>query len=795
MNRRIITIRGIVQGVGFRPFVYRLAHRFHVRGSVGNDGGAVRIDAEARAAVLDDFVDALTVEAPPLARIYAIEQRFAEPMRVLGFFIESSGLGDPQSILISPDVAPCAECLAEMRDPRDRRYRYPFLNCTNCGPRLTIVTGAPYDRERTTMNGFAMCRECRAEYEDPTNRRFHAQPIACPHCGPQLKATDGGGRPFDTVDPLALFANALLDGQIGALKGLGGYYLVCDARNASAVELLRRRKHRDEKPFALVAATADSAGQYCRLSDHERALLESPQRPIVLLARLPVVSRDGAPCAEVAPGNQAFGVMLPSTPLHYLLMDAVGDVPLVMTSGNRSDEPTAYEDDDALGRLGDVADVFLRHNRPIQVRCDDSVVRVVDNISQPVRRSRGYAPEPLSLPIACHRPTLAVGGQLKGTFALGRDNAAVVSHHLGDLDHWSAYQAFERDLRLYEQLFQTSPDIIVHDMHPDYASTRYAQHRAERDGLERLAVQHHHAHMAACMAEHGLNEPVIGVSFDGTGWGERGSLLDGERFDDAFAVWGGEFLVGDYRQVRRAARLRYVPLPGGDRAIREPWRMAVAHLHDAGRDSAEFLPRIAERERRTIATLVERRRHAPPTSSVGRLFDAVAAAAGLRDRVSYEGQAAQQWEASATTAEPDYAYGFDLVTTVDAASWVLDTRPLIRDLADEVRRREPLNRIARRFHTTLAQMIVETCRRIRGATGVNVVVLSGGVFLNALLTHDAVAALTREGFRPYRHRLVPPNDGGLCLGQLAVAAALSSPHSTTDVRNHRAPSLLAPLQA
>jgi hydrogenase maturation protein HypF len=752
MERRAVEVRGIVQGVGFRPFVYHLATSLNLAGFVNNQTGTVRIEIEGEPAALDRFLAELAAHPPPLARV---EHTSWEPLPLRGeaeFRIAPSEADAAAPIFISPDVAVCDDCLAEMSDPADRRFGYPFLNCTNCGPRLTIITGAPYDRASTTMAGFPMCPACWAEYDDPANRRFHAQPTACPACGPRLILRDASGERLDAGDPLAHFAEALRAGKIGALKGLGGYHLACDARDASAMAELRRRKHRDEKPFAVMVANAAAAETLCDVQPAERELLVSFRRPIVLL-------RKRSPCGvadAVAPGNPALGVMLPYTPLHHLLMRAVGGIPLVMTSGNRSDEPIAYEDADALERLLGIADLFLNHDRPIHVRCEDSVTRVIDGLELPLRRSRGYAPQSVPLPVARPLPVLAVGGQFKGTFALGRDRQAFLSHHVGDLDDYSAYRAFVRDIGLYEQLFAVRPALLVHDFHPEYASTRYARERAEREGIGLLAVQHHHAHLAACLADNGLDGPALGVTFDGTGYGTDG------------AVWGGEFLVGDCRQFRRVAHLRYVGLPGGEQAIRQPWRLAVAHLADAGAECPSLAARLNRAEVRLVRQMLEKRVNAPWTSSAGRLFDAVASLAGVRDRVSYEGQAAVELEWLATGVEADGTYPFGLAP---GEPLVVDTRPLIRAVADDVNRGADAARVARRFHTTLVELIATACARIRAATGLAAVALSGGVFLNALLTREVTARLTGAGFRVYRHRQVPPNDGGLSLGQLAVALA------------------------
>jgi hydrogenase maturation protein HypF len=755
MERRAIAVDGVVQGVGFRPFVYGLAARLQLCGFVQNRTGGVWIEVEGDAPSLDRFLCELTGSAPSLAQIQQVSWEPRAPQGDGRFRIEHSAAGAAGAVFISPDTATCADCLAELLDPSDRRYRYPFLNCTNCGPRLTIVTGAPYDRERTTMTSFVMCAACRAEYEDPANRRFHAQPTACPVCGPWLEAQQSDGTRIETPPPLEAFVAALRAGRIGAVKGLGGYHLACVARSETAVAELRRRKHRDEKPFALMVRDVAAAEALCEVLPAERDLLVSPRRPIVLLRKRP-----GAAVAEsVAPRNPCLGVMLPYTPLHHLLLRALDGIPLVMTSGNQSDEPIAHDDRDAQERLAGIADVFLTHNRPIHVRCDDSVTRVVDGGELPLRRSRGYAPQAVPLPMPCAQPVLAVGGQLKATFALGRERQAFLSHHLGDLDHYAAYRAFVKDVALYEQLFAFRPALVAHDLHPDYASTRYARERQEREGLRCLAVQHHHAHLAGCMAENGLDEPVLGVAFDGTGYGTDG------------AVWGGEFLVGDYRGFRRAAHLRYVGMPGGEQAIREPWRMAVAHLADAGATVPQLKRRLPPAALWTAAKMLERRLNTPWTSSAGRLFDAVASLAGVRDRVSHEGQAAMELEWLAMGVTAAEAYPFDVAEAREDEPLVIDTRPLIWAVAADVRGGEDAARIARRFHTTVLEMIVMVCERLRRATGLEAVVLSGGVFMNALLTYEVSERLKTAGFRVYRHRLVPPNDGGLSLGQLAVAAA------------------------
>jgi len=757
MDRRAIAVSGIVQGVGFRPFIYDLATRLGLRGFVKNQSGGVVIEVEGEADCLDRFVAELVSRPPPLARLDEVRWSPRDRRGEVQFRIEPSDDDSCSPIFISADVATCDDCLRELFDPGDRRYRYPFLNCTNCGPRLTIVREAPYDRERTTMAQFAMCPACRAEYENPRDRRFHAQPTACPSCGPRLRALGVLDQLLEADAALKMGIASLEDGKIVALKGLGGYHLACLARDHRAVAELRRRKHRDEKPLAIMVRDLAEARAVCAVDPAEEELLVSPRRPIVLLRRLP-----RAEVAElVAPGNPSLGVMLPYTPLHHLLLQGLDGAPLVMTSGNSSDEPIAYDDADARNRLAGIADLFLTHDRPIHLRCDDSVTRVVAGEELPLRRSRGYAPAPLRLPVHCLVPTLALGGQLKVTFALGRDRHAFLSHHLGDLDYYEAYRAYVEAIAHYERLFGFLPELIVHDLHPDYASTRYARERTGSAPL--LAVQHHHAHVASCMADNGLNEPVIGVAFDGTGFGTDG------------AIWGGEFLTGDYRGFRRAAHIRYVPMPGGEQAIREPWRMAAAYVADLGQGDAVLETRVPRSALAAVRQLIDRRANAPFTSSVGRLFDGVAALTGIRDRVSYEGQAAMELEWLAIPVAPDGAYSFDIQETGDGelgdSALVVDTRPLFREVVADLSRGHEAAKIARRFHSTLVELVAQVCRRLRQTSGLDVVVLSGGVFQNALLTTEVNARLVCDGFRVCRHRRVPPGDGGLSCGQLAIAAA------------------------
>ncbi len=757
MDRRAIAIRGIVQGVGFRPYVYGLACDLRLNGFVKNSAGGVLIEVEGETPSLDRFLAALTTRPPPLARVDELSWSTRPPRGDPSFCIEPSEFADSGSIFISPDIATCDDCVAELFEPANRRFRYPFLNCTNCGPRLTIITGSPYDRDRTSMASFAMCAECRAEYHDPGDRRFHAQPTACAVCGPRLRLLDHAGDPIACDDPVAWTAQALVAGKIAAVKGLGGYHLTCSATDDRAVTELRSRKRRDEKPFALMVADLAAAREICEVSPVEADLLSSERRPIVLLRR----RSGGFVAGAVAPGNPWLGVMLPYTPVHHLLLREISGTPLVMTSGNRSDEPIAYKDEGAIERLTEIADFFLAHDRPIHIRCDDTVTRFVAGDELPLRRSRGHAPQPIRMPVECCVPTLALGGQMKATFALGRGHHALISHHIGDLDHYEAARSFDRAIDHYERLFDVRAELLVHDLHPDYATTRYALHEAR--SRTTMAVQHHHAHMASCMAENGLDEPVIGVTFDGTGFG-----LDG-------TIWGGEFLVGDYVAFRRTGHFRPVRMPGGERAIREPWRMAAAYLADAGLGVQSAVTDGTSAALGAVEQMLARGFNAPYTTSAGRLFDAIAALAGVRQQVGYEGQAAIELEWLASGIPADEVYPFDMIETADGStafkSIVLDMRPMIVRVNEEVREGVSAAVIARRFHSTMVELIARACGRLRAASGLDAVVLSGGVFMNALLTAETLARLRSDGFRAYRHRQVPPNDGGLSLGQLAVAAA------------------------
>jgi hydrogenase maturation protein HypF len=706
VERRRLDVRGVVQGVGFRPFVYRLATLHGLAGFVLNDGHGVVIEVEGPALTLAAFADELVGEAPGLARVEAV---VATSLAVLGdsAFTIAPSAATGRSALVPPDIATCNDCLRELFDPGDRRYRYPFTNCTQCGPRFTIVTGVPYDRARTTMASFEMCPECRGEYEDPADRRFHAEPIACPACGPRLSM------------PLEDAVELLLDGAIVAVKGLGGYHLACDAGSEDAVSRLRARKHREEKPFAVMAVDAELLGI---VGEHERELLEAPDRPIVVLRRRP----DAPLAASVAPGSRDVGVMLPYTPLHHLLLADVGR-PLVMTSGNRSDEPIAFDDAEARERLGGIADAFLANDRPIHRRCEDSVRRA----GFVVRRSRGSTPSALPLPVACRTPTLAVGASMKATFCVARGRDAFLSAHLGDLDSELARRAFLADVDLYQAMLDVRPEVVVHDLHPEYLSTKWAM---EQDA-ELVGVQHHHAHAAACLAEHGEVGPALALVFDGTGFGTDGML------------WGGELLRCDLAGFERVAHLDPIPLPGGEAAIREPWRVAACCLERAG------LPVRWAGWREVRESL---KVNAPLSSGMGRLFDAVAAILGVRDRVTYEGQAAIELEhlAGDIEAEPwDWCFG--------------DVSAFVSSVWGELDAGRSTPEIAAAFHETIAAGSADACAV---AAEPRTVVLSGGSFQNVRLLESTRRRLEALGFRVLTHRRVPPNDGGISYGQAAVAA-------------------------
>ncbi len=847
--RKAIEVSGIVQGVGFRPYVYRLATERGLSGTITNTAAGVAIEIEGPQEAVDDFLARLPREAPPLARITAVAVRDVAcdddrspraPTAGHGFRILASRAGKEHRTLISPDVALCADCLRELFDPADRRYRYPFINCTNCGPRYTIVRDIPYDRARTSMAVFRMCPACQREYDDPTNRRFHAQPNACWECGPRVELWNRDGERIEVREPIAEAAARIQAGAVVAVKDLGGFHLAVDATNATAVERLRERKRRVEKPFAIMAANLECTEQFCQVDEAAREILRSAERPIVLLPK-----QYPNPIAEaVTPFNRYLGVFLPYTPLTYLLFADGGFVALVMTSGNLSEEPIAIDNQEAVTRLSDLADFFLVHNRDILLRCDDSVVRPATGQSalpklresrgaRQLRRSRGYVPVPVflrepgfdrgeELP-----PILAVGGELKNTICLTKGRHAFLSQHIGDLENVESYRFFEEVVGHMERILEISPRVLAYDLHPDYFSTRWA---LEQAGVERVGVQHHHAHIASCMAENHLEGRVIGFALDGTGYGTDGQ------------VWGGEVLLADYRDFQRAAHFAYVPMPGGAAAIHEPWRMAVSYLaQHFGRAFLDFpIPFVEQLDRRRVEVVLrmieprsnrgERRVNSPLTSSCGRLFDAVAALAGIRQRVNYEAQAAIELEMAIEDADgSDSAYplelvasakienrkskngtdakaeasnglppevsesGFDSLAQLPSGSpeglsstgrwslgtghwspgtghWTIDTRPLFEALVDDLKRGVSAGTISRRFHDGLVGVFARLARLLREEAHLNRVCLSGGSFQNLYLLEHLTARLQADGFEVFTHAEVPAGDGGLSLGQALVAA-------------------------
>jgi hydrogenase maturation protein HypF len=773
-----IHITGIVQGVGFRPFVYTQAVELQLKGWVCNTSAGVDIEINGESQVIDRFITALKTQAPPLARIDSVEVHQV-PFQEFDHFeiVESKPVAEAFQP-ISPDISICPDCLRELFDPSDRRYRYPFINCTNCGPRLTIIEDIPYDRPNTTMRGFAMCPACLAEYTDPSNRRFHAQPVACPECGPQVWLESPANEHSHHAKTLASGDAAILavqkllrKGMIVAIKGLGGFHLACDATNPRAVAELRRRKLRVDKPFALMMPDIAVVRQHCLLTEADHQLLESRERPIVIVERQATSSIS----SEVAPHQGTVGVMLPYTPLHYLLfapppghkpgiapIKAAGMPPLVMTSGNISEEPIATDNDEAQQRLAGLADAFLMHDRSIRTRCDDSVMRTFRGTTFPIRRSRGYAPFPVYLTSTAPQ-VLATGGELKNTFCIVRDRYAFLSHHIGDMENIETYQSFQDGIAQYEALFRIKPVAIAYDLHPDYLASRYARQRADQEGLPAVGVQHHHAHIASCMAEYALpsGQPVIGVAFDGTGYGEDG------------AIWGGEFLLADYQSYRRLCHLKYVPLPGGDAAIRKPARIALANLWASNLDWEPDYPPVAAlcaEELSILKSQLKLRINTPYTSSMGRLFDAVAALCGIRQQVNYEAQAAIEFE---MLADPHEGGVYDFVVEPDQTrqsdELQINTSPLFEDVLNDLSRQVRLSIISARFHNTVSKMVVDVCELIRQEHAIKQVVLSGGVWQNQTLLNRTYDLLTDRGFTVYTHRQVPVNDGGLALGQAVIA--------------------------
>jgi hydrogenase maturation protein HypF len=761
LARKKIAVRGIVQGVGFRPFVYNLAQTLGLTGYVLNSSAGVTIEIEGAEDALQRFLLRLRMDAPPLSAIDQVSIDELEPCGTVGFSIERSHEEADEFVLVSPDVATCADCWRDFTDPENRRFLYPFTNCTNCGPRYTIVKDVPYDRPRTTMAGFGMCDLCREEYEDPGNRRFHAQPNACPACGPALAlARSGEATPltFDGAATRGILFQArklLRDGKILAIKGLGGFLLACDAENEEAVQELRRRKRRSDKPFALMARDAAAVMQFCEVCEADRAALQNLRRPIVVLHR----RREASIAAAIAPGNNTVGVMLPYTPLHYLLFGDSATAPpefaaLVMTSGNFSEEPIVVANDEARDRLSPIADWFVFHDRDIYMRVDDSVVRTFRGRERVLRRSRGYVPQTVHLGVELEE-ILACGAELKNTFCLTKGHYAILSQHIGDFENYETLLFFQETLGNLKKLFRVEPRAIAYDLHPRYMSSRFA---LTLPVGQKIGVQHHHAHIASCMAENHLRGRVIGVALDGTGYGTDGQ------------IWGGEFLTADFASFRRHGHLRYVPLPGGDAAVRQPWRVALSYLKDSvgsteAASSVAFLKQLPEKQIALVDAMLVRGINSIQTSSCGRLFDAVAAMIGLRYEVNCEGQAAIELEAVAGHEVEDQ-YPFR-VQSGDPAE--LDFRPMIEAMVEDLKRSRSQSYISARFHNTLARAVVEMCGRIRSEENLNRICLSGGTFQNHYLLERVVTWLSEKDFEVFLHSVVPANDGGISLGQAVIA--------------------------
>ena len=752
MQTKRIIVKGIVQGVGFRPFVYRLAQQYGLTGTVGNNAHGVEIVAEGDHPIIQSFIRSLTHSPPPLALIDKLET-FDIPYRGFrDFVIQPSNGSEDRFTLISPDVTVCSDCLNELFDPDDRRYRYPFINCTNCGPRFTIIEDIPYDRPNTTMSVFPMCPDCEREYHDPANRRFHAQPNACPVCGPRVTLLNNNRKPVNPVDAIRHTAELLKAGNIVAVKGLGGYHLACNATNGEAVATLRERKRRIEKPFAVMIPDIDWLERICIPAQEEFSFIQSINHPIVLIRR-----HENSPVSRnIAPGNEYIGVMLPYTPLHKVLLHDAG-IPLVMTSGNISEEPIAYKDDDAFGRLGNIADYFLVHNREIHMRCDDSVGAVLNNRQTMLRRSRGYVPYPVKLNVHTRKPILATGGHLKNTFCILKNDFAFLSHHIGDLENYETLRSFTEGIEHFKRLFYVEPEILAYDMHPEYLSTKYA---LESDIPVKIPVQHHHAHIVSCMVENDITGDVIGVSFDGTGYGTDGT------------IWGGEFMTATSGEFTRIAHLDHIPLPGGEQAIKEPWRIGLALLRETfGIDykniDIPFTRTLPEKSAfPVIDKMIGRKLNTPVTSAAGRLFDGIAAICGIRENINYEAQAAIEFQMLADTETTEH-YDYDIDTSV--TPWKIRWQGLVKNISADLICNVGVPEISGKFHNTVAMIINDITQKIKKETGLQKVVLSGGVFQNSLLLEKTVAELTKNNLTVYTHSRVPPNDGGLSLGQAVVA--------------------------
>ena len=752
IQRAKATINGIVQGVGFRPFIYQLAKRRGLGGYIANTSAGVDIEVEGDPGEIEGFFQEIHLQKPPLARVLHVERQFLPPQHYRDFIIRKSLIRAQRSTLVSPDMSVCDDCLREMNDPQDRRYRYPFINCTNCGPRYTIIRDIPYDRDKTSMASFSMCKRCQEEYENPLDRRFHAQPNACWDCGPVVFLYESSGRPVEGVDQISEARRLLKSGEILAIKGLGGFHLAADATDEKAVQRLRERKNREEKPLALMSPSIEKIREYAYVINQEAQILQSPERPIVLLRKM----EPNAISSQVAPRNCSFGVMLPYTPLHNLILHG-GFTALVMTSGNISEEPIAIDNEEAFQRLSGIADYFLVHNRDIYLRNDDSVVRVSGEKMRMIRRSRGYVPVPI--PVEKNmRPTLACGPFLANTICLAKGRNAFLSQHVGDLENLETLAAFEMTIGHLKAILEIEPEVIAYDLHPDYLSTRYA---LNQKGVVKIGVQHHHAHVASCMAENRISGPVVGLAMDGTGYG-----IDG-------TIWGGETLIADFHHFERVGHFQKAPLPGGEAAIREPWRMALAYLYQAfGKDLFDlpiaFVRNLPLKKAKLILTMIDSNVNTPHTSSCGRLFDGAAALLGLRDRVSYRGQAAVELEMEMGEDEGSYLASI----SEERGELIIPHVPIIRGIVSDLLRGVDRGIISRRFHNTLVRLFTDVCIQLREQRKLNRVALSGGVFQNVFLLEALEGTLGGMGFEVYTHGTVPTNDGGISLGQALVANAV-----------------------
>lgn len=742
--RKKINVQGIVQGVGFRPFIYNLALSNKLTGFVANTPQGVIVEVEGVINQIDNFIDNIKLKAPTLSLITDVSFKEITPIKSVNFIIKDSSGCEFAATLISPDIAMCQDCLNELFDPDDRRFHYPFINCTNCGPRYTIIDNIPYDRHYTSMKNFKMCPDCQAEYDDPSNRRFHAQPNACPKCGPQVQLLDSKQNLQDVADMIMTTREKLKEEKIIAIKGFGGYHLAADATNNEIVQKLRKLKGRDKKPFALMVRNLKIAHQYCVISSKEEQSLQSPRAPIILLKKL-----SNCQIAEsVAPGNDYLGIMLPYTPLHHVLFEDL-DTPLIMTSANFSEEPICIDNDEAFERLNSIADYFLIHNRDIYLRSDDSVTIYLVNKLRYLRRSRGIVPQPIFVKSTGHS-VLAVGGELKNTVCLLKDEKAFISQHIGDLENIEAYNFFKMTIEHLQRIFDIKPELIVHDLHPQYFSTKWAK---EQQDIEIIAVQHHHAHLAACMAENQQTEPVIGIIMDGTGYGSDGT------------IWGGEILIGDYCNFDRFAHFEQMPLPGGDAAIKAPWRTAVSYLYKTFGSSIPNLPFLENHDIKPIIEMVEKNVNSPFTSSCGRFFDAVAAISGGRQIIRYEAQAAIELMQAFELIDVR-PFSFE-IEQINGKRNIL-IQPIIRSLVRSIQNNESFSKISSRFHRTLVQIYLEIANEARSETGINDIALSGGVFQNMILFEHTILALEKANFRVYTHSQVPTNDGGISLGQAMI---------------------------